>query len=305
MFVRQLNYLVALARERHFARAAEACHVSQPTLSAAIHHLEEELGVSIVKRGQRFEGFTTEGERVLSWAQRILADWDGLRQDVRGMRGQPVGELRCGTIPTALPVAALLNGPCRERYPLITPIVLSLPSVDIVRGIESFELEVGLSYLDDEHRPHLRELPLYRERYVLVTKDASRATPNGRIGWAEAATMPLCLLTSNMQNRQIIDAAFQQAGEPPRVTAETDSILAMYASVCYGGLACIVPHSLLVLFPRQHAISVMALEPALSRQVGLISMRRDPSPPVVEAFANVVREIDVQSRIEELIAGVY
>jgi DNA-binding transcriptional LysR family regulator len=237
MFVRQLNYLVALARERHFARAAEACHVSQPTLSAAIHHHEEELGVSIVKRGQRFEGFTTEGERVLSWAQRILADWDGLRQDVRGMRGQPVGELRCGTIPTALPVAALLNGPCRERYPLITPIVLSLPSVDIVRGIESFELEVGLSYLDDEHRPHLRELPLYRERYVLVTKDASRATPNGRIGWAEAATMPLCLLTSNMQNRQIIDAAFQQAGEPPRVTAETDSILAMYASVCYGGLA--------------------------------------------------------------------
>ncbi|MGH8476376.1 MAG: LysR family transcriptional regulator, partial [Methylococcales bacterium] len=89
MFIRQLYYLIALSREKHFARAAEACHVSQPTLSAGIQHLEDELGVAIVKRGQRFEGFTTEGERVLAWAQQILANWDGLKQDVRGMYGEP------------------------------------------------------------------------------------------------------------------------------------------------------------------------------------------------------------------------
>ncbi|MFJ8958540.1 LysR family transcriptional regulator [Lentzea sp. NPDC102401] len=82
MLLRQLEYLVALARERHFGRAAEACHVSQPSLSAAISKLERELGVPIVSRGRRFESLTPEGERVLLWAHRMLADRDALRQDL-------------------------------------------------------------------------------------------------------------------------------------------------------------------------------------------------------------------------------
>jgi hypothetical protein len=66
--IRQLQYLVALAREKHFTRAAQACHVTQPTLSGRIRQLEQELGVPIVERGQRFLGFTADGERVLKWA---------------------------------------------------------------------------------------------------------------------------------------------------------------------------------------------------------------------------------------------
>jgi DNA-binding transcriptional LysR family regulator len=81
MFIRQLDYLVTLARDRHFARAAEACNVSQPALSGAIRHLEEELGVNIVERGQRFVGFTEDGERILGWARQAIAAWDGLRQE--------------------------------------------------------------------------------------------------------------------------------------------------------------------------------------------------------------------------------
>ena len=73
MFIRQLEYLVTLAREKHFAKAAEACHVSQPALSSAIRGLEKELGVMIVQRGRRYIGLTIEGERVLSWAQQTLA----------------------------------------------------------------------------------------------------------------------------------------------------------------------------------------------------------------------------------------
>ena len=74
MIVRYLEYVVALARERHFARAAAVCNVTQPTLSAGIKQLEESLAVLIVERRQRFVGFTPEGERVLAWAQRMLAD---------------------------------------------------------------------------------------------------------------------------------------------------------------------------------------------------------------------------------------
>ncbi|MCP6756238.1 LysR family transcriptional regulator, partial [Klebsiella pneumoniae] len=88
MFFRQLEYLVTLAREQHFARAAEACNVSQPALSAAIRRLEEELGVSIVERGQKFVGLTEDGARILGWARQTLAAWDGLKQEASISRAQ-------------------------------------------------------------------------------------------------------------------------------------------------------------------------------------------------------------------------
>lgn len=106
MLLRQLEYLVALARERHFARAAAACFVSQPSLSAAIRRLEHELDVPIVRRGRRYEGLTPEGEVVLAWAHRILAERDALHQELSALRGGLTGTLRLGVVPTALPAAS-------------------------------------------------------------------------------------------------------------------------------------------------------------------------------------------------------
>jgi DNA-binding transcriptional LysR family regulator len=103
MFVRQMMYLVAVARERHFARAADACHVSQPTLSAGLRKLEEELGMPLVIRGHRFLGLTPEGERVLSWAKQIIADYDSLRQDLASSDDALYGTLRLASIPATLP----------------------------------------------------------------------------------------------------------------------------------------------------------------------------------------------------------
>src|SRR6201992_3794885 len=111
VIVRYLEYLVALARERHFARAAAACNVTQPALSAGIKQLEESLGVLIVERRQRFVGFTPEGERVLAWAQRALADYTGLTQELSELKLSLAGQIRIGAIPVALPALALLTTP--------------------------------------------------------------------------------------------------------------------------------------------------------------------------------------------------
>src|ERR1700728_3223989 len=125
MFVRYLEYLAALARERHFARAATACHVTQPTLSAGIKQLEESLGVLIVERRQRFVGFTPEGGRVLAWAQRVLADYAGLAQELSEMREGLEGQLHIGAIPVTLPTIALITTRfaaihSRTRYQVIS-----------------------------------------------------------------------------------------------------------------------------------------------------------------------------------------
>ncbi len=126
---RQLEYLVALARENHFARAAAACWVSQPTLSDGIRSLEAELGVAIVLRGHRYEGLTPEGERLLAFAQRVLHDRDQMVSELRPPGDSLVGRIRLGAIPTSMPPLPLLTTPFRERNPGVDLTVLSLSAL--------------------------------------------------------------------------------------------------------------------------------------------------------------------------------
>ena len=102
MDIKQLRFLVALDETRHFGQAAARCHVTQPTLSMRLRSLEEELGLELVHRGQRFEGFSAEGERILAWARSLLAAQDGLYAEAAACRGQLVGTLRLGVVPLAV-----------------------------------------------------------------------------------------------------------------------------------------------------------------------------------------------------------
>ena len=149
MFIRQLDYLVTLAREQHFARAAELCHVSQPALSSAIRNLEAELGLVIVRRGRRFLGFTEDGERVLGWARQTLAALDHMRQDASAAQVRLTGTLRIGVIPTTMPVVSLLLGACRDAHPAMRYSLRSLSSDAILRQLDDYELDIGFTYLDD------------------------------------------------------------------------------------------------------------------------------------------------------------
>jgi steroid delta-isomerase-like uncharacterized protein len=133
ILIRQLEYLVALAREQHFGKAAAASYVSQPALSAAIRKLEVELGVTIVQRGHRFVGFTPEGGRVVGWAHRILAERDALRDDLNRMRGGLTATLRIGAIPTAVPATPMLTAPFCDRHPQARVTIAVLPSREITR----------------------------------------------------------------------------------------------------------------------------------------------------------------------------
>src|SRR5690348_13340591 len=120
----KLEYLIALAREHNFGRAAAQCGVTQPTFSAGIKQLEPTLGVLLVQRKSRFIGFTAEGERVLDWARGIVADSRAMRQELRALRHGLSGRLRVAAIPTALPMVSALTTPYRARHPNVTFTVL-------------------------------------------------------------------------------------------------------------------------------------------------------------------------------------
>ena len=133
----KLEYLMALAREQHFGRAADACGVTQPTLSAGIKQLEATLGVLLVQRGSRFIGLTSEGERTLDWARRIVGDTRSMRQEITALRHGLTGQLRIAAVPTALAMVSALTTPFRMRHPNVQFTVLSRTSVEVLALLET------------------------------------------------------------------------------------------------------------------------------------------------------------------------
>jgi DNA-binding transcriptional LysR family regulator len=299
--VQRLGYLVALARERHFGRAASACGVTQPTLSAGIRRLEEELGFPVVRRGQRFEGLTPEGERVLDWAQQILADVDGLHGEVDAMRSGLSGRLRLGAVPTSLSSVPLLTRPLCARHTGVTVSIHSLNSRQIERALHDFELEAGLTYLDSEPLAGVRTLPLYRERYVLLTSAGGPFGRRRKLSWADAAGVPLCLLTEDMQNRRIVNAIFAEAGAAPRPTVETNSISTLYAHVRDGTWSSVMAHTWLHQFGVPQGMRAVPLvEPETTRSIGLVWVDRDPEPLLVRALLEVARGLDFETALDRI-----
>jgi DNA-binding transcriptional LysR family regulator len=300
MFIRQLEYLVTLARERHFAKAAEVCHVSQPALSSAIRGLEKELGVMIVQRGRRYLGLTSEGERVLAWAQQTLASLAYMREDASAAKSTMTGTLRIGAIPTTMTVAAFVTGPCFSAYPNIRYTLSSLTADAIVNQLDHFELDIGLTYLDDKVIEGFEKLHLFDERYVLLADRKVSLEPT--LTWEQAARLPLCLLTGKMRNRQVIEAAFRRAGVQATVVLETDSLFSLYAHVSEAGLFSVVPHSLLNFFDLKNRVQAKPLVPQLTRAIGLIARNQPSLAPITGVVWEIARTLDLQARFDQALA---
>jgi DNA-binding transcriptional LysR family regulator len=301
MLLRQLEYLSALAREGHFGRAAESCHVSQPALSAAIRKLEAELDVQIVQRGQRFEGFTPEGKQVLLWAHRILAEQDAMRHELASMRGGLSGVLRIGAIPTALTVASLLTTPLARQHPQVRVSIESLSSRQIVHRLAEFDLDVGMTYIDGEPLGTVRVVPLYRERYLLLTPADGPFADHETVGWEELADTPLCMLSSVMQNRRIIDRNFAEAGVTVTPSVEADTVSAIYAHVASLRWSSVIAHAWLHVFGVPDGLRVVPLRrPRRAHQVGLVLADRDPEPMLARALLDATHQVDLQAELDAL-----
>jgi len=299
MVIRQLVYLAALAREKHFGRAAAACHVSQPTLSAAIRQLEAELGVPIVERGQRYKGLTAEGQRVVEWAHRIIADCDALNQDLSEMRHGLTGRLRIGAIPAALPAVSLVTTPFCLKHPRVTITILSQSSIEIQRALDSFEIDIGITYLDNEPLIRVRTQPLYRERYIFLTAESGPFAARRSLGWAEAASVPLCLLTPDMQNRRILNGVFRSVNCQPTPAIETNSVLTLCSHVRFGQWSSVMPHTFLYLFGVPNGMRAIPLvEPEPVHEIGLAIADREPAPPLARALMASARLESIQARLD-------
>jgi DNA-binding transcriptional LysR family regulator len=281
--IEKLEFLIALARERNFSRAAESCGVTQPTLSAGIKQLEDSLGVVLVNRSSRFYGLTAEGERVLEWARRIVGDARAMRQDIRASKTALAGHLTLASVPTAIPVAAKITAPLQAKHPGVRFTILSSSSREILAMLEDFQIDAGLTYLDNEPLGDVHRVPLYREQYRLLTFAGSPHSDQDQISWADLEHVPLCLLTPDMQNRRIIDRLLPKPVSPPPI--ESNSMLALFAHVRTGRYACIVPEKLAELLELAEPVrSIPITDPRETHMIGLVAPQREPMRPLIQAL---------------------
>ncbi len=287
--IRDMELLASLARHGHFARAAEACGISQPAFSARIRNLELELGAPVVKRGNRFLGFTREGEIALVWARRLLADRDGLRQEISAAKGALEGRLRVGAVPTTLTFVAQAPARLRAAHPKLIIEIVSASSSEIRSGLEEVSMGAGVTYLDAALPAQCRAETLYAERYVLLCPPALAPRATGTVSWAEAAELPLCLLTQNMRNRRILDDAFAAVGRAPRPVMESNTFTTALLQVTAGIAATIAPEVLAESLPLGPEILRLALaEPVVEKPICLVTSDRAPPLPAVAAFRAAV-----------------
>jgi DNA-binding transcriptional LysR family regulator len=286
----KLEFLMALAREQHFGRAADACGVTQPTLSAGIKQLEESMGVLLVSRGSRFHGLTPEGERVLEWARRIVGDTRNMRQEINSLRHGLTGRLRLAAIPTALAMVAALTTPFRERHPNVQFTVWSRTSADVLELLENLEIDAGLTYLDNEPLGRVNTVPLYRESYRLLTSADAPLGNRDSVTWAELANVPLCLLTPDMQNRRIIDRLLKSSGAESRPMLESDSMILLFAHVRTGRWASVMPAKLAETLGLTDTIrAIPIVEPDEVHTIGLVVPEREPMTPLTAALVAEAR----------------
>ena len=281
--IEKLELLLALAKERHFGRAAEACGVTQPTMSTSLKQLEEILGVMLVQRGSRFQGFTPEGERTLDWAR---------RQEINGLKDKLSGEIRIAAIPTVLGMVASLTTPFRARHPDVRFRIVSCTSADVLGLLENLEVDAGLTYIENEPIGKVRTIPLYNESYRLLTSPDAMFGDRDSVTWKEVGQVPLCLLTPDMQNRRIIDRALRSVGAEATPTLTSNSLLVLYTHVKTGRWASVMPAKLAETLGLADAVrSIPIVDPVVDYSIGLVIPQRDPMTPLIAALVQTAREV--------------
>jgi DNA-binding transcriptional LysR family regulator len=288
----KLEFILALAREKHFGRAAEACGVTQPTLSAGLKQIEENFGVLLVNRGSRFQSFTPEGERVLDWARRIVGDARAMREEVHALKHGLSGRLRIAAIPTTLAMVEKLTTPYRARHPNVQFTIYSRNSLEILDLLENLEIDAGITYVENEPVGRVGTVPLYRERYRLLTSSDAPLGNRDSVTWAEVAQVPLCLLTPDMQNRRIIDRLLKSAGSEARPTLESDSMILLYSHVRTGRWASVMPAKIADTLGLTDTIRAIPItNPEAVQTIGLVVPSREPMTPITAALVAEARRV--------------
>lgn len=295
MFLRQFQYLVAVAEEEHFGRAAKRCNVTQPSLSSGIKQLELELGVPIFLRGrgQRFHGLTAEGERVARWARQVISDCAAIRDEIDAMQDNLKGNLRVGAMPSMSPVLPVLLQMVRERHPGVRIDVHFIGNDAMKLGLNNFSLDVAITYMDKADLGNRNTLPICTEKLSLLVPDKDPFRNRTTISWKEAAELPLAMLRPSMHERRFVNQVFARVKCQPVAKVESESILHLMFQVQFTELCTIIPSHFTRMPGLQPGTKALDLiEPVVSQEVALYWAEGETMMPMASALVGIVKSLN-------------
>ena len=282
MDIKQLKFLIALEQTRHFGQAAARCNITQPTLSMRLRNLEEELGLELVTRGQRFEGFTQAGERVLAWARTLLAAHDGLFAEAAACRGQLVGNLRLGLVPlSGFNPISFIQG-LSHSFPELKFSLTSMSSDKIIEALGTNQLDLGVCYLDHVSPNYLEFFELGETRVGLLYDTRHFHFEGTQMSWEEAAELPLGMISNGMHYRKSIDLSFRSRGLDPQPILESDSTFQLFQAIHEGFCCAIMPLDIGLENPIENLAFIHLPDASVLAPLGMVMRKTEPRSVIAE-----------------------
>lgn len=298
MYLKQLEYLIAVVEENHFGRAATRCNVKQPSLSNGIKQLELELGVTLFKRGrgQRLYGITEEGERIAQWAHIILANFTAMRDTISEMQDNLHGLLRIGAMPSMSPVLPIILQRIRKAYPNVSVDVRFVGHEELQIGLDKFNIDCAITYSEHQSEmPWCNHLELFEETWSLLVPDSFEYEDLVDISWKDAAELPLALLRPSMYEREFIDQTFRQTSCEVQPRIESESILHLMFQTQFTELCTVIPTHYSRM-PGLHSgtKALLLKDPIVKKSVGLFWVHTETIMPMTKIAEEVGKAL-VQS----------
>jgi LysR family transcriptional regulator, transcription activator of glutamate synthase operon len=291
MDLRQLRYLVALAEERHFTRAAAREHIAQPALSQQIRRLEEEVGLALVERTTRQVTITAAGELLVARARRILAELDAAQTELQGLRGIQTGHVTVGAMHTMGPVdVSLALAIFHGRYPGVELTVREMSSEEMAEMLRVDELDLAFLSVTERIESHGLGLhQLVSEELVVILPRDHPLSKRKLLRMADLAGEQFISYRQGSRLRELLVSAGQQAGFEPQVKLESNDSRRVRRLVARGMGVAILPRSDAV-SPGAEVVVAALTEPALARDITLAWRKERRHPPAVAEFLALARE---------------
>jgi LysR family transcriptional regulator, transcription activator of glutamate synthase operon len=288
MELRQLRYVEAVARHRHFTRAAEELHVAQSALSHQVRRLEDELGIELFERTSRRVVTTDAGTAVAERARRVLAEVDGVAGDVDELQGLVRGRISIGALLPAGEIdVPLLLVRFSEAFPGIEVDLHEGTAGDMRGYLEGDQVDAAFSLLAEDAPPEF-EVETLSEEEVVAAFPAGAGPDRDRIGAAELGRHQLITPRSGSAIKRALDDFFARAGQPLRISLESGDPFLLRCLVSSGFGAAVLPASLT--HREGPPIDVRGLRPAIRLPATLIWRKRRHQTPAARAFIDFVRE---------------
>lgn len=296
MNIRALQYLVTLSEMRHFSKAAEACHVSQPTLSTQVRKIEEELGVQLVERSPRRVMMTQVGEEVVERARAVLNEVEAMRQISRQSRDPGTGVFKIGIFPTLAPylLPHVIPG-IRRRFPKLTLQLFEEKTEDVLRLLGQGRLDAGLVALPiPEELTQLDVQVLFEEHFVLAMPDTHPLARKRRIRVEDLRNQELLLLEDGHCLRDQALEVCQMVGAEEKMDFHATSMETLRQMVAANTGITLMP-CLAVKPPvaPTENVTIQAFEdPAPKRTIAMIWRKSTPLSKFFKELADAFQDFD-------------